>query len=116
MRTAEIKRVRTEYLMGSLEALDDEAPQDQLLDSILFQMDVRIIGWHFETELQLSAVSGADQGMCRTSCFLARGAPTDLNNRWAVLHNTCNVKLATGATAHASAQYELHRVEDVMFP
>lgn len=116
MRTAEIRRIRTEYLMGSLTADDAEVFENILLDSILFQTDVRIIGWHFETELQLSGVLYTDLGSTRTACFVARGAPTDLNNRWAVLHNSVNVWRATGATAPSSQQFTLHRVEDVMFP
>lgn len=113
MRTPENKRVRTEYLMGCIDYCPvGESIQDQLIDSILFQMDVRVIGWHMENEMQMVSTALSEFDDCRASVFLGRGAAGDLNNRWAVLHTSYHAYPTSGNSLAQS----LVEVEDVMFP
>lgn len=113
MRTPSTKRVRTEYLMGNMEVLATVITQDVLLDQFTPQFDIRVIGWHFETELQLAEEQLSDKDMLRSAAFIARGAAQDLDNRWAVIHGSLLFLVGTGAT---EAIGDLLEVEDVMFP
>jgi len=113
MRTPATKRVRSEYLMGNMEVLTTVIEQDKLLDQWTPQFDVRVIGWHFETEIQYAEETPADKDMVRTAGFIGRGAAQDLDNRWAVLHETMLFLVGTGSTCVIG---DIMAVEDVIFP
>ena len=113
-RTPEGKRIRIEYLQGSVTAPDDEIVENILLDSFTPQFDIRVVGWHFENELQVvNAIGFSDNAYVRAATFLSRGAAADFQSRWATLHSAIYVQIETGGMISPNI---LIQTEDVMFP
>lgn len=86
-RTVVGKRIKLLYLDGVQDVPDDTEAQDTLLESHVFQEDVRIIGFSLSAEMILETGAAADDmAQARLALFLSRGAAQDYNARLAVMH------------------------------
>jgi len=86
-RTPVGKRVKLLYLDGVQTVADDAEAQDTLIESHVFQEDIRVIGWSLSNEMILeTGVASDDMAQARSAAFLSRGAAQDYDARMAVLH------------------------------